>query len=103
MTIDKYEPIYPFRAENFKIVITPDNPDDWSVADELEKVENEICKEEWNMIDKNIISHILESEDVFYGHGFVDSPNAPLPSCIEEVLDMQMNQRMCFNFNKPIC
>lgn len=77
MTIDKHEPIYPFRAESFDIVKNPANTNDWRVSENL--------------------------EDKFYGYGFVDSPNAPLPYCIEEVLDMQMNQRMCFNFDKPIC
>jgi len=60
-------------------------------------------------------------EDVFYQCGFVDSnfdtcapyinnvywyganEQEPLPGTMEEVLDMQLKQRFCFNFDKPIC
>lgn len=110
MTVSEYEPIYPFRAESFKIVKNPANTNDWSVVDELEKVENEICKEEWNMIDKDIISHILESGDVFYGHGFVTGPGVPSPECANEefwhmyalCVPLYVLEQ-CSNNNRPIC
>lgn len=93
MTVDKYEPIYPFRAESFSIVKNPANVNDWSVDQE---------------------------EDVFYGNGFVTSPDAPAPECINDVhwygateQEIELNVfyqphvplyelQMCGN-NKPIC
>lgn len=89
MTAAEYKPIYPFRPENFEIV---QQEHDWAVG---------------------------HKEDVFYGNGFATGPNVPSPSCIndvlwyaaqeqeplpqdlEEAIDLQLKQRMCFN--KPIC
>lgn len=91
MTVDKYEPVYPFRAESFKIVKNPADANDWSINQE---------------------------EDVFYGNGFVTGPDVPAPKCANEEFwhnGMTVGKYMyapwiplyllkqCSNFNKPIC
>lgn len=74
MTIDKHEPIYPFRAESFDIVKNPANTNDWRVSENL--------------------------EDKFYGYGFVTGPNVPMPKCANEE-SWHDEMAMCKYMNTP--
>lgn len=81
MTVDKYEPIYPFRAESFTITTNPANTNDWYVSEKL--------------------------EDKFYGYGFVDSPNAPSPECVNDVYwysatEQEIDSNVYYQHNTPL-